>query len=321
VAEDTGKGAHSPGELPAKGWKQVLIRTWKESSKDNVGLIAAGVAFYSFLALVPLLGATVLTYGLFADVQTVGAHITQLMNVLPRDVVPLIAEQLVAVVKSSGEKKGFGLLLALGIALFGARNAAGSIVTALNIAYEEEEQRGFIKVNLLSLAITLGAVLTAALGMLGIGAMRFMHLALPSSAPGIVSLSKVLTYVALALVAATAAALLYRYGPSRERPRWAWLTPGSLLFAVGWVLLTVGFGFYVSRFGSYGATYGSLSAVVVLLTWIYLTAYALLFGAELNSELEHQTARDTTSGAEQPLGSRGAWSADHVAEGDDPEQT
>lgn len=300
--------------MSRRGWKQAAVRAWKEASADNLGLISAGVAFYSFLALVPLLGATVLTYGLVADLKTVGDHITQLMTVLPQDVAPLIAEQLVSVVESSGEKKGLGLLLALAIALFGARNAAGSIVTALNVAYEEEERRGFIKVNLLSLAITAGAVATAALGILGVGAMRFMHLALPEAPGGVVSISRLLTYIVLGLAAATAAAVLYRYGPSREKPRWAWLTPGSILFAVGWVVLTIGFGIYVSRFGSYGATYGSLSAVVVLLTWIYLTAYALLFGAELNSELEHQTARDTTSGPEQPLGTRGAWAADHVAD-------
>ena len=310
---DAGKSAHSPREIPAKGWKKILVRTWKESSADNVGLIAAGVAFYSFLALVPLLGATVLTYGLVADLETVGKHITQLMSVLPSDVGPLVAEQLANVVRTSGEKKGLGLLLAIAVALFGARNAAGSIVTALNIAYEEEERRGFLKVNLLALAITLGAVLTAALGMLGAGAMRYMHIALPDAGMSLLSLSKVVTYVVLGLVAATAAALLYRYGPSRDRPRWRWLTPGSLLFAIGWVALTVGFGIYVARFGSYGATYGSLSAVVVLLTWIYLTAYVLMFGAELNSELEHQTAHDTTSGPEKPMGERGAWAADHVA--------
>jgi membrane protein len=302
--------------MPGAGWKQALVRTWKESSKDSIGLIAAGVAFYSFLALVPLLGATVLTYGLVADLETVGAHIAALTELLPRDVAPLITEQLASVVETSGEKKGLGLLVALAIALFGARNAAGSIVSALNIAYEEEERRGFFKVNLLALAITVGAVTAAVIGMVGVGAMRFMHLALPTAAAATVSISKALTYIVLGIAAATGAALLYRYGPSRERPRWAWLTPGSILFALAWVVLTIGFGIYVARFGSYGATYGSLGAVVVLLTWIYLTAYALLFGAELNSELEHQTARDTTSGPEKPLGARGAWAADHVASGE-----
>jgi membrane protein len=235
------------------------------------------------------------------------------MAVMPADAARLIGEQLLNVVQGSSGKKGLGLLLALAIALFGARNAAGSIITALNIAYEEEERRGFIKVNLVALAITGAAVITFVIGLLGVAALGFLHLALPSSSPVLAALSRVATYFALALLAAGAAATLYRYGPSRRNARWRWLTPGSLLFALGWVLLTLGFGFYVANFGNYGATYGSLGAVVVLLTWMYLSAYALLFGAELNSELEHQTARDTTSGPEQPLGQRGAWAADHVA--------
>jgi membrane protein len=132
-----------------------------------------------------------------------------------------------------------------------------------------------------------------------------------------VVLGKGLTYVLLGAVAAAAAATMFRYAPSRDKARWAWLTPGSLFFAIIWIGLTLAFGFYVSNFGNYGATYGSLSAVVVLMTWLYLSSYVLLFGAELNSELEHQTARDTTAGPDQPLGTRGAWSADHVADGAD----
>jgi len=308
-----GRTADAPGEIPASGWKDVALRTWRSASDDNVGLIAAGVAFYSFLALVPLLAATVLVYGLVANMQTVSEHAARLTAVLPSDVAPLITEQLVSVVTTSDGKKGVGLLIALVIALFGARNAVGSIVTALNIAYGERETRGFLKVNLLALALTAGGVATVALGLVGIGAMRFMGSMLPATSPVVVALTKVVTYALLALAAAGAATLLYRYGPARDHARWSWITPGATLFAVGWVALTVGFGFYAANFGSYGATYGSLSAVVVLLTWIYLSAYALLFGAELNAELEHQTARDTTIGPDEPMGERDAWAADHVA--------
>jgi membrane protein len=308
-----GRDASSPAEVPLPGWKSVALRTWKESSADNVGLIAAGVAFYAFLALVPLLGATVLTYGLFTRIDTVTEHVAGLMSMLPADAAKLIGEQLLNVVQTSSGKKGLGLLLALAIALFGARSAAGAIITALNVAYEEEERRGFIRVNLTALAMTAAAVVSAVFGMLGIGALGFLDNLFPSANPVAVAISRVLTYLLLAVFAAAAAATLYRYGPSREDARWRWLTPGSILFAVGWVVLTLGFGFYVANFGKYGATYGSLGAVVVLLTWMYLSAYALLLGAELNSELEHQTARDTTAGPERPLGERGAWSADHVA--------
>ena len=315
--EQHGRQADSPWQMPLAAWKDVALRTWRESSKDNVGLVAAGVAFYGFLALVPLLGAVVLTYGLVAEPQTVIDHARSLTAVLPTDVAVLIADQLLGVVQTSGEKKGLGLLLALAIALWGARNAAGSIVTALNIAYEEEEKRGFLKVTLLSLAMTAAAVVMALLTIGAATVLGFLHHLLPGSGPVALVAWKVLSYALLAAAAAAAIASLYRYGPSREKARWTWITPGSAFASIAWLLLTLGFGFYVSNFGNYNATYGSLGAVVVLLTWMYLSSYVLLFGAELNSELEHQTAKDTTRGAPEPLGGRGAWAADHVAGSDE----
>lgn len=312
AADPTGLYATSPRELPRAAWTAVLRRTWAEASADNVGLMAAGVAFYGFLALVPMLGATVLLYGVFAEPGTVVRHVGSLMSIMPADAALIVGEQLLSVVESSADKKGFGLLLALAIALFGARNAAGAIVTALNTAYAQPETRGFVRVNLLAIVITATAVATIVAGLLAVASLGFLHLALPTEG-ALVGAVRVVTYAFLALAASVASAALYRYGPARENARWRWLTPGSAFFALAWVALTLGFGFYVANFGNYGTAYGSLGAVVVLLTWIYLSAYALLFGAELNAELEHQTARDTTSGPEQPLGDRGAWVADHVA--------
>ncbi len=313
---EKGRHAETPAQIPAPGWKEIAFRTWKESSKDNVSLVAAGVAFYGFLAMVPLLGATVLTYGLVAKPATVIANVRSLATMLPTDVAKLVGDQLLNVVRTSGGKKGLGLLGALLLALWGARNAAGSIVIALNIAYEEEEKRGWVKVTLLSLAITLAGVLLGMIGAAAVGAVAAFDALLPGLGPiGIVA-GKVLTYVFLGAVAAAAAATLYRYGPSRAKAKWTWITPGSLFFAVAWVVLTLAFGFYVSQFGKYNVTYGSLGGVVVLVTWLYLSSFVLLFGAEFNSEVEHQTARDTTAdGKEKPLGARGAWSADHVASG------
>ncbi len=307
-----GREAESPWQMPLQAWKQVAIRTWKESSSDNVGLIAAGVAFYGFLALVPLLGAIVLTYGLVAEPETVIHNMQALAAVLPGEAASLIGEQLMNVVQTSSGKKGFGLLLALALALFGARNGAGAIITALNIAYEEEETRGFIRVNLLALAMTAAAVVVAILALIAITALGYLHELFPGTPAFLLALGKIITYVLLTLAGAAAAATLYRYGPARKKARWVWLTPGSLVAAVLWVLLTLAFGIYVANFGNYDATYGSLGAVVVLLTWMYLSSYILLFGAELNSELEHQTAKDTTSGVPLPMGSRGAWVADHL---------
>ena len=301
--------------MPLAGWKEILLRTWRESSKDNVGLVAAGVAFYAFLALVPLLGATVLTYGLFASPATVLRNMESLTSVMPADVAGLVGEQLLNVVGTSEGKKGLGLFLALGIALFGARNAAGAIITALNIAYEEDEKRGFIKVTLLALAITAAAVIFALVGVAVITTLRFLASLIPNAPALILLLIRVVAGALIFGGAIAAAATLYRYAPSRAKAKWSWLTPGTALSAVGWLVLSMAFGFYVARFANYNATYGSIGGVVALLSWTYLSSYIFLFGAELNSEFEHQTAKDTTTGAAQPLGTRGAWSADHVADG------
>lgn len=314
----SGRTADSPFEIPARGWKQVAVRTWKQSSEDNIGLVAAGVAFYAFLALVPLLGATVLTYGLVADPQTVASNVKSLTSVMPQDAAKLIGQQLLSVVQTSGGKKGLGILIAIAVAIFGARNAAGSIITALNIAYEEEESRGFLRVNLLALAITAAAVLMAVIALLAIAALGYLQRLFPHAPSILLTLGKVVSYVLLILGAAAAAATLYRYGPDRKRAKWKWITPGTAFAAVTWLVLTFGFGVYVSKFGNYNKTYGSLATVVILVTWLYFSAYVFLFGAELNSELEHQTEKDTTEAGDKPLGQRGAWSADHVAGSNEP---
>ena len=309
-----GRFAQTPWAIPAEGWKAVLRRSWSEASEDNIGIVAAGVAFYGFLALLPLLGAVVLTYGLVAEPKTVIHDVKAMASVMPADAAKLVGEQLMRLVKSSDGKKGIGVLLALGIALFGARNGAGSVLTALNIAYEEQEDRGFFRVNLLALAITGSAVVVALIGVAAIAVLGHLEDLLPFSSDVLVILGKVIAYVTLALAGAAGAATLYRFGPARRKPKWIWLTPGSVFTSVMWVVLTLGFGLYVARFGHYDASYGSLGAVVVMLTWLYFSSYVLLFGAELNSELEKQTLVDTTDGPARPMGERQAWAADHVVE-------
>jgi len=284
-----GEGATNPWRMPIAGWIAVAKRTWAETAADNVGLIAAGVAFYGFLAIMPLLGAVVLVYGIAADPATVTRNMTQLTSVMPQDVAKLIGDQLMTVVTTSDGKKGFGLLLALTLALFGARNGAGAIITALNIAYEEPEKRGFVHVNLLAIGITATAVVLGIVAIVAITAMGFLQ-SLIAGAPAIVILAgKLAAYVVLLLAGAGAAATLYQYGPSRSTAKWIWLTPGSVFAALMWLVLTIGFGIYVAQFGNYNATYGSLGAVVVTMTWLYLSSYILIFGAELNSELERQS--------------------------------
>lgn len=299
--------------MPPKGWLDVLKRSWTEMGKDNLSLIAAGVAFYAFTALVPLLGAVVLTYGLVAEPSSVMQHFQALSTMLPADAARLIGEQLLNVVNAAGSKKGFGLLIALAIAFWGATKATGAIVTAMNIAYEEEETRGFVKRTLLNLAMVIGAVVAVGLAMAAITVFAILEDLMPGAPPAILFLIKAASWIVLAIIAAGGVATAYRYAPDRDVAKWTWLTPGSAFAAIGWGLLTAGFGIYVANFGNYNATYGSLGAVIVLLTWMYLSALILLLGAELNSELEHQTARDTTAGPEKPMGERGAEMADRVA--------
>lgn len=296
--DERGRRARSPWSMPWSGWKDVLSRTAKEASEDNIGLVAAGVAFYAFLALVPLLAAIVLAYGFAADPRSVVKTMGSLTRVLPADAAKLIGDQLLAVVRTSGEKKGLGILAALAVAIFGARNAAGALIIALNIAYEEKEKRGFVAVTLLALAMTVAAVVAALTAIAAFSALALLAALLPSASPLVIWGTRIFSYLLLLAGASFGAAVLYRYGPSRAEPRWAWITPGSASCAVGWLLLSVGFGIYVARFGGYGKTYGSLAAVVVLLTWIYLSAYVFLFGAELNSEFERQAA------AASPVASR-----------------
>lgn len=299
--------------MPPLAWKEVALRTWNQSWLDNTGLVAAGVAFYGFLALVPLLGIMVLGYGMFAQPATVIQHVMAMLRVLPPDVVELIGQLLMNAVQTSEETSGLGILAALGIALYAGGNGAGAVMTALNIAYEEKEKRSLLRFYAIAIAITLVAVMIALIALAAMGAVGELERLLPKASGATLILGKLGLYLAMALFAAGVAATLYRFGPSREDARWQWLTPGSIFTAVVWLLLAIGFSFYVTKLTDYNATYGSIAAIVMLLTWMYLSAYVFLFGAELNAELEHQTVKDSTTGRPQPLGKRGAWVADHVA--------
>ena len=312
-----GHAASSPWQMPRRAWKDIVKRTYKRVWDDNVGLVAAGVAFYGFFALLSLLGLIVLAYGFVADPLTVVEHMQALTAVLPSDVAWIIGDQLMNAVRASHKTKGLGILLAFLVATYGGTNGATSVITALNIAYEEKEKRSLWRFYLLAVSMTLSALVVALCALAATAALTFLQHLLPEAAPPLVFAGKIIGYLLLALLAAGIASTLYRFGPSREEAQWKWITPGSLFAALTWLLLTWAFGIYVGRITNYHATYGSLGAVVALLTWMYLSAYAFIFGAELNSEIEHQTARDSTTGRPEPMGVRGAWAADNVATDDE----
>lgn len=312
-----GHRASSPWQMPKAAWKDIAKRTYKRTWDDNVALVSAGVAFYGFFALLSLLGLIVLVYGFVADPRQVIEHMAALTAVLPTDVAVLIGDQLMRAVNSSQATKGIGILVAFVVATYGGTNGAVSVMTALNIAYEEKEKRTLVRFYLQAVVMTLAALVVGLLALAATATLTYLHHILPAAARPAVIAGKLGGYVLLTLVAAGIASALYRFGPSREEAKWKWITPGSTFAAVMWLLLTWLFGLYVTRFSNYRASYGSLGAVVALLTWMYLSAYAFVFGAELNSEIEHQTAKDSTTGSPEPMGDRGAWAADNVATDDE----
>ncbi len=271
--------------------KDAALYAWREADEDNVGLIAAGVAFYAFLALVPLLGAIVLGYGLLADPETVLHHARVLAEVMPEDAARLVGKQLMEVVSTSSGKKGLGAVGALLLALFSARNSAQSLIVALNIAYEVKERRGFFAVYGMALGVTGGGVVVVIVALAAMAFVGSWGHWLPQMPAGLSFLGKALSYLFIGLGGAGVAATLYRYAPARSTPHEAWISPGSTLTALGWLVLSLGFDLYISHFGHYNATYGSLGAMVAVLTWLYLSSYVLLLGAELNSALDLRARR------------------------------
>lgn len=285
--------AIQPVRWPAlKEWRDVLVRTWKEAGDDNVGLLAAGVAFYAFLAFVPMLAATVLVYGLAAEPETVAKHIRELFGVLPEDAAALIGDQLKSMTESPDSAKGWSLVVAIALAIYGASKGSGAIVTALNVAYEVKESRSFVKSTLLSLLMTVGALVILVIAAAGISMMGWVETFFPGFPPWAHTALQILFWAVAVLVVGLGLAALYRYAPNRPDAPWVWVSPGSAAATLLWLIASLGFGFYVSHFGNYNATYGSLGGVVVFLTWLYLSAYIVLMGGELNSELERQQAQE-----------------------------
>ncbi len=311
-----GADAEKPQEIPGRGWMQILKRSAKETSADQMPLIAAGVAFYSFLSLFPALIAAVMIYGLAADRQTVLEQSEDLTQALPDDAASLITDQLKAIIATPEQSLGLGLLVALALALYSASGGVGNMVTAVNLAYDEEETRGFVKRKLLSLGLTVGAIIfiVIAVGLIAVVPV-LLETVVPSGAG--YWLAQIGRWVLLLVAISLALSVLYRLAPDRDDPQFKWVSVGAVVATVLWLVASVGFSVYVSNFGSYGKTYGALAGVVVLLLWLWITNLVVLLGAEINAEAEQQTAADTTTGEPRPLGQRDAVKADTVPEDPD----
>jgi membrane protein len=306
-----GGTANKPSQVPAKGWLQIAKRGLAEAKTDNVPLLAAGMAYYAFLAIFPALIAAVLLYGFFADPTQIAQQIDALGSAIPPDIKKTITDQ-IAMAAGNG-KAGFGAVVAILLALFSASGGMGNLMTAVNTAYDEEETRGFVKKRAIALALTVGAiiflllvvalvaVLPAVLGFLGTSTL-------------VTILIQVVRWVLIVVVISVALAVLYRVAPDRDAPKIRWTSVGAAIATVLWIVASIGFSLYVSNFSSYAKTYGALAGIVILLLWLFITSYAVLLGAEINAESEQQTIKDTTRGPEQPVGQRDAVKADTVPE-------
>jgi membrane protein len=310
-AELPGVHASKPTDIPWAGWKQILKRAWAEHKADNMPIIAGGVAFFSFLAIFPALIAMISIYGLIASPGDVTRQINELSTQLPNDAQQLLEEQLTSIAQNSDGALSIGLVISILAALFSASGGVNNVVTAVNLAYDEVEARGAVKLRLLSLGLTLGAIVFVLVTFALVAVVPAVLEALPLGIVGTI-LAQVLRWGLLLAVFTGSLAVLYRVAPDRDSPQFRWVSLGSVIVTVIWVVVSVAFSLYVDNFGSYDKTYGTIAGVIVLMLWLYLTCFLVLLGAEINSEAEHQTAHDTTEGPPRPMGERGATMADEL---------
>lgn len=309
-----GRDAANPLEIPGKGWKDICWRVYKCVEEERLGLIAAGVTFYVILGLFPALTALVSVYGLVTDPRSIAEQVTALYGVLPDDVIALIRDQLNSLTNAPRGQLGLGFVISLAAAMWTVNTAMKSVFDGLNVTYREREKRSFVMLNMISFSFALGAVVMAMLYMVAIAIVPLVLSFIGIGALGDL-LIRVMRWPILMLMSAFAIAILARYGPSRERARWAWITPGSVFVMLAWVIMSIGFSLYLSNFATYDKTYGTLGALIGVMMWIWLSTYILLVGSAINAEMEHQTAKDTTTKPDMPLGKRGAVMADTVGKG------
>jgi membrane protein len=305
-----GRNATKPTEVPKAGWLDILVRTKQQLGEDNLTIVAAGVAFYGFVAVVPALAAMVAIYGLVADPSQVTDQVTALASVLPGEVLPLLRDQMIRIT-SNDSAAGIGAIIGVSLAIYSSANATKALISGLNIAYDETEKRSFLKLTLVALVLTIAGIIAAALA-IGLVALLPSVLERMNITSGVELLLNIVRWPLLVGGFIVSLAVLYRYGPCRNDAQWKWVSPGAIVAAILWLIGSAIFSLYVSKFASYDKTYGPLGAVVVFLMWLYISALTVLIGAEFNSEMERQTKRDTTEGPEKPLGARGANSADTV---------
>jgi membrane protein len=308
---DRGRHADAPWQIPWRGWKDILWRTYQQIGEDRVVAVAAGVVFYGLLALFPAIAAFVSLYSLFAKASTINDHLAFAVGILPSGAVDIIRDQVTRLVSKGDVKLSFGFIVGVGTALWSANAGMKALMDALNLVYDEKEKRGFFKLNLVSLTFTLAAITSM---LFAFGVVVALPLLLSRVGLGALPefLFQILRWPGLLALVMVGLAVIYRFGPSRREPRWQWISVGCIVAAIAWLASSALLSLYMSSFANYDATYGSLGAAIGMMMWIWISVIVILFGAELNSEIEHQTARDSTIKSQKPLGARGAVMADTI---------
>ena len=310
-----GRRAATPSEIPAPGWKDILLRVWKNIGEDRVMLVAAGVTFYCLLAIFPAIAALVAIYGFFSDPASISSQVDKLSGVMPGGALDVIRNQMNQVASQGPSKLGVAFIISFLVSLWSANAGIKSILDALNLVYDEPEKRGLIRLNLLSLAFTVAAILFILVAIACIAALPAVASSQLQGATAVIA--QIVRWPILFIIIAVGLAFVYRYGPSRAEPQRRWITWGSAFASIAWIAVSLGFSWYAANFGSYNKTYGSLAAVVVLMFWLWLSAAIILIGAEFDAEMENQTTRDTTVGRGKPMRARGARMADTVGAAQD----
>jgi membrane protein len=309
-AAEPGRGrlAPAPRHIPLRGWRDILWRTWLEMGRDRLPALAGGITFYSLLAIFPAIGVFVSLYGLFANVDDVSKHLDELAGFVPPQVLGLLGDQMVRLAGQRPASLSVAFVVSVLLSVWSANAGMQSLIDGLNVAYDETEKRNFVVRRALTYGFTFAALvfLTAVTAIL---------VALPLFAADLELQDwwvVPVRWVALLALTSLGFAAIYRFGPSRQKARWRWVRWGAAFAAVAWVGGSLGFSWFLNNVANYDATYGSLGAVVGFMMWIWVSSMVVLIGAELNAEIEHQTAVDSTTGAPAPMGQRGAAMADTV---------
>lgn len=313
--EYPGHNAATPLKIPPRGWLQIANRIRLQVAKDNVQIVAAGVAFFFFLSLFPAITAFLSLYGLIISPAKAAEQMNQLRPLIPSDSYEIIVNFSNTLTNSSSPSLGWGVAVSILLSVLTANKGTQALFKGVNIAYNQNESRSFLRRTFLTYGVTLGSIVVGSLLLALVAvipAIRKM-LFLPAMVDTIL---EVLRWPLIVLLSYSILSFLYKFAPNRTRAQWRWVTPGSIVAVFLWLVGSAGFGWYIDSFDNMSKTYGSLAAIIILMLWFFLTAYAILLGAEINSECEYQTTFDTTIGPEKPMGSRGAFHADNFVGGD-----